>query len=153
MSSFWRNKRVLVTGHTGFKGGWLCLWLQEMGSQVTGYALPPPTDPNLFTTAGIAGLSLQKDGTLKLDNADQIERGYERIDERLNALGASIRRVPARGCFSLGRATAGSALICRSRHDLRHQRVRHRAFAGSPAYHIWCPGGGRRHYRQVLRKF
>jgi CDP-glucose 4,6-dehydratase len=47
-SSFWRKKRVLVTGHTGFKGSWLTLWLQSMGASVTGYALAPPTTPNLF---------------------------------------------------------------------------------------------------------
>jgi CDP-glucose 4,6-dehydratase len=47
--SFWRNRRVLLTGHTGFKGSWLCLWLERLGAQVTGLALPPHTDPNLFT--------------------------------------------------------------------------------------------------------
>jgi CDP-glucose 4,6-dehydratase len=47
--SFWRNRRVLLTGHTGFKGAWLCLWLERRGAQVTGLALPPHTDPNLFT--------------------------------------------------------------------------------------------------------
>lgn len=48
------GRRVFVTGHTGFKGGWLCLWLQRLGAQVAGYALPPPTEPNLFSLAGIA---------------------------------------------------------------------------------------------------
>ncbi|TDU28342.1 CDP-glucose 4,6-dehydratase [Panacagrimonas perspica] len=51
---FWSGKRVLVTGHTGFKGGWLSLWLQELGSRVTGFSLPaPPTEPNLFTVANV----------------------------------------------------------------------------------------------------
>jgi CDP-glucose 4,6-dehydratase len=49
--SFWRGKRVLVTGHTGFKGAWLALWLQRLGAHVGGYALEPPTDPNLFEAA------------------------------------------------------------------------------------------------------
>lgn len=53
-SSFWRGRRVLVTGHTGFKGSWLSLWLQEMGAQVTGYALAPPTEPSLFVEARVA---------------------------------------------------------------------------------------------------
>lgn len=51
---FWRGKSVFLTGHTGFKGGWLALWLNRMGARVTGYALSPPTTPSLFETAGIA---------------------------------------------------------------------------------------------------
>ena len=53
-SSFWRGKRVLLTGHTGFKGAWLALWLQRLGAQVTGLALAPATTPALFTLAGVA---------------------------------------------------------------------------------------------------
>lgn len=51
---FWQGKRVLVTGHTGFKGSYLCLWLQDMGAHVVGYALAPPTEPSLFTAAQVA---------------------------------------------------------------------------------------------------
>jgi CDP-glucose 4,6-dehydratase len=47
------GKRVFLTGHTGFKGSWLALWLHSLGAKVTGYALDPPTDPNHFTVAGI----------------------------------------------------------------------------------------------------
>jgi len=46
---FWRGKRVFLTGHTGFKGGWLALWLTKMGAQVFGYSLEPPSQPNLFS--------------------------------------------------------------------------------------------------------
>jgi CDP-glucose 4,6-dehydratase len=53
-SNFWIGKRVFLTGHTGFKGGWLSLWLQSMGAEVHGYALNPPTDINLFTEANIS---------------------------------------------------------------------------------------------------
>lgn len=45
---FWKNKRVFLTGHTGFKGSWLSLWLQSLGANVTGYSLNPPTSPSLF---------------------------------------------------------------------------------------------------------
>ena len=51
--AFWAGKRVLLTGHTGFKGSWLALWLQAMGAQVTGYALTPPTTPSLFDAANV----------------------------------------------------------------------------------------------------
>jgi CDP-glucose 4,6-dehydratase len=50
---FWCNKNVLITGHTGFKGSWLSLWLQNLGANVSGYALAPPTDPGLFEVAKV----------------------------------------------------------------------------------------------------
>lgn len=53
-SEFWRGRRVFLTGHTGFKGGWLALWLQNLGAEVHGYALAPPTQPNLFDVARVA---------------------------------------------------------------------------------------------------
>ena len=53
-AGFWQGKRVLVTGHTGFKGGWLALWLQRLGAQVTGVSLPPCTQPNLYTLGQVA---------------------------------------------------------------------------------------------------
>jgi len=52
---FWRGRKVFLTGHTGFKGSWLSLWLADMGAEVTGYALLPPTEPNLFTLTGLDG--------------------------------------------------------------------------------------------------
>ncbi len=51
VSSFWKNKKVFLTGHTGFKGSWLSLWLQNMGAELTGYALAPATNPSLFADA------------------------------------------------------------------------------------------------------
>lgn len=53
---FWCNKKVFLTGHTGFKGGWLSLWLSSMGAKVIGYALAPNTDTNLFDVLGVDGL-------------------------------------------------------------------------------------------------
>ena len=52
--SFWNGRRVLVTGHTGFKGGWLALWLRRMGAAVAGLALKPATTPSLFADASVA---------------------------------------------------------------------------------------------------
>ena len=51
---FWQGKRVFLTGHTGFKGSWLCIWLQSLGASVTGYALAPPTTPSLYDSAKVA---------------------------------------------------------------------------------------------------
>ena len=55
-SEFWRGKRVLVTGHTGFKGSWLTLWLHRLGAEVTGISLEPTTSPNLYSAAKVAQL-------------------------------------------------------------------------------------------------
>jgi len=56
-SSIWAGKRVFLTGHTGFKGAWMTLLLNRLGARVAGYALEPPSEPNLFTIAGIASLT------------------------------------------------------------------------------------------------
>ena len=50
---FWRDRRVFLTGHTGFKGSWLALWLGRLGARVTGYALAPPPPPSLYEVAGV----------------------------------------------------------------------------------------------------
>ena len=52
--AFWRGKRVFLTGHTGFKGSWISLWLQNLGAELTGFALQPPTRPSLFEEARVA---------------------------------------------------------------------------------------------------
>ena len=53
---FWQGKKVFLTGHTGFKGSWLCLWLNSLGAHVTGFALDPPTEPSLFELARVGEL-------------------------------------------------------------------------------------------------
>lgn len=55
--AFWSGKRVLVTGHTGFKGAWLALWLHQLGAKVIGISLPAATTPNLFSLAGIEAMT------------------------------------------------------------------------------------------------
>ena len=54
MSEFWKGKRILITGHTGFKGSWLAFWLKMLGAEICGYALAPETEPNLFENLQLA---------------------------------------------------------------------------------------------------
>ena len=63
--SAWAGRRVLVTGHTGFKGSWLSLWLHQMGAEVTGFALPPPTQQSLFEAARIGELVRHVEGDVR----------------------------------------------------------------------------------------
>ncbi len=70
-ASFWKGKRVLITGHTGFKGSWLSLWLQELGAELIGLSLDPPSSPNLYEQANISDgmISLRVD----IRNLDEIK--------------------------------------------------------------------------------
>lgn len=63
--SFWHGKKVFVTGHTGFKGSWLCLWLQQMGAIVRGYSLPAPTEPSLFAVANVRQGLISEEGDIR----------------------------------------------------------------------------------------
>lgn len=63
--NFWKNKKVFVTGHTGFKGSWLSLWLQEMGADLKGYALSTPTSPSLFKEANVVAGMLSEEGDIR----------------------------------------------------------------------------------------
>jgi CDP-glucose 4,6-dehydratase len=76
MSSFWNGKRVLVTGHTGFKGSWLSFWLNQLGADVAGMALPPDTNPALFNQLGIETLADHMIGDIR--DAELVAR---RVDE------------------------------------------------------------------------
>lgn len=70
---FWHGKRIFLTGHTGFKGSWLALWLSQLGAQVHGYALDPATGPNLFTLAHV-GEHLASHTIADLRDADALTR-------------------------------------------------------------------------------
>ena len=64
-TSAWKGRRVLVTGHTGFKGGWLSLWLHQLGAEVTGFSLPAPTVPSLFEQTRLAELVNHVEGDVR----------------------------------------------------------------------------------------
>jgi CDP-glucose 4,6-dehydratase len=88
---FWSGKRVLVIGHTGFKGGWLSLWLRRLGAAVFGLALPPASDPSLFAAAALA---------------DLVETTYADIRD-LDAVTRAVRRIAPDIVFHL----AAQALV------------------------------------------
>lgn len=64
-ASFWRGRRVFLTGHTGFKGSWLSIWLSQLGAQVHGFALDPNTDPNLFDLCQIGAIINDRRGDIR----------------------------------------------------------------------------------------
>ena len=75
---FWRGKRVFLTGHTGFKGAWLALWLQEMEASLFGYALAPETEPSLFNIADVAsGMQSQIGDIRDADGLKQVLRSAQ----------------------------------------------------------------------------
>ena len=77
VTDFWKGKKVLVTGHTGFKGSWLCLWLQSLGAEVTGYALAPPSNPSLFEEARVAQGMVSLHGDIR--NPEQMNLAVARF--------------------------------------------------------------------------
>jgi len=71
--SFWSGKRVFLTGHTGFKGGWLSLWLTSMGAKVTGYSLAPNTKPSFFEVAKVQS-ELEKSHIADIRDLDALKK-------------------------------------------------------------------------------
>jgi CDP-glucose 4,6-dehydratase len=73
--AFWHKKRILLTGHTGFKGSWLALWLQSLGAETIGYSLPPPTRPSLYDLADVErGMQSIQGDILDLERLRRIVR-------------------------------------------------------------------------------
>src|SRR2546422_232039 len=92
--SFYQGKRVLVTGHTGFKGGWLSLWLKKLGALVSGVSLPPTTDPNLR----------------EIIKGETFAEEFECDIRNLEALAAAVKRIQPQVIFHL----AAQAIVRRS---------------------------------------
>lgn len=78
---FYRGRRVFVTGHTGFKGAWLCRVLAGAGAAVTGYALEPPTEPNLYSVAGLEGRMTSVLGDIR--NLEALKAAYEAAEPEI----------------------------------------------------------------------
>jgi CDP-glucose 4,6-dehydratase len=80
-TGFWKNKKVLVTGHTGFKGSWLSLWLQSLGANVIGYALAPPSNPSMFEVANVAEGMISLEGDVR--NTEQVQAAVEQYQPEI----------------------------------------------------------------------
>ncbi|WP_375585609.1 CDP-glucose 4,6-dehydratase [Cyclobacterium xiamenense] len=80
-TDFWKNKKVFITGHTGFKGSWMALWLQEMGAHVKGYSLAPPTVPSLFTAAGVGENMISETGDIR--NLEQLTKSMRQFEPEI----------------------------------------------------------------------
>jgi CDP-glucose 4,6-dehydratase len=89
---FWRGKRVLLTGHTGFKGSWAAIWLAKLGAEVTGLALPPDQKPSLFELAGVAKLVTSRLVDLRNPDAVAVEIRAGRFDLVLHMAAQPIVR-------------------------------------------------------------
>ena len=79
--SFWRGKRVLLTGHTGFKGSWLSIWLQNMGCELHGFSLPPSTAPNMFGLLSVADEMNSKTGDIR--DAAAVEKFVAEVEPEI----------------------------------------------------------------------
>jgi CDP-glucose 4,6-dehydratase len=85
MAEFWRDRRVLLTGHTGFKGAWMSLWLQGLGADVTGYALAPAGEPNLWNLVGapLSGGTTPRSVIADIRDAERVGAAVARADPQI----------------------------------------------------------------------
>ncbi len=118
----YQGRRVLVTGHTGFKGSWLTLWLRHLGAEVTGYALPPETRPALFNVLGLASECAHVVGDLRdLDALQNVVRGLRPEYVFHLAAQALVRRSYAMPLETLETNVMGTAHVLEA---LRREGIR-----------------------------
>jgi len=113
MVKTWQGRRVFLTGHTGFKGSWLALWLSRLGAQIRGYSLDPCTEPNMFSLASV--------GTV-LDDVRGDIRDYDKLEVSMTQFAPEV-------IFHLAHSDR-SPLVRRSRGYIRHERHGDGAFDG-----------------------
>ena len=80
-SDFYKDRKILITGHTGFKGTWMCQVLLELGADVTGYALQPPTNPSLFELTGMAGKLRSVEGDIR--DLQHLQATFEQVQPEI----------------------------------------------------------------------
>ena len=79
MKTNWQGKKVLVTGHTGFKGSWLSLWLKKMGAKVYGVSLDPATSPSIFEVAKVSG-EVERDVRIDIRNLNELKNFFQEVE-------------------------------------------------------------------------
>jgi CDP-glucose 4,6-dehydratase len=122
---FWRGRRVLLTGHTGFKGAWMSIWLEGLGADVTGYALPPVAEPNLWSIAGAParGAGTARSVIADIRDSQRVGEAVAQADPQIvihmaaQALVRESYRDPLRTYATNVMGTAALLQACRS---LRH---------------------------------
>ena len=122
--SFWQGRRVLITGHTGFKGSWLALWLHRLGAEVTGLALPPDTSPNLFELTGL-GKSINSN-ECDIRNSDSVATYIKKADPEIvfHLAAQSLVRFSYRNPLeTYATNVQGTANVLDALCDLQHLRV------------------------------
>ena len=129
--NMWHNKRVFLTGHTGFKGGWLALWLASRGAIVRGYACQPSTEPNFFTAARLGSMIEDVRGDIR--NQTTLEPALEDFAPEV--------------VFHMAAATARALQLRRSHRHVRDQCHRHGACARRDTPDAQRSCRGQRHHR------
>jgi CDP-glucose 4,6-dehydratase len=113
-SSFWKGKRVLITGHTGFKGSWLSLWLHSYGAEVYGLSLDPPTVPNLFSLANISNfLTFEK--RINIGDEERVLSTFLEFNPEIVfhlAAQALVRESYNQPSYTFTTNTLGTAFVC-----------------------------------------
>jgi CDP-glucose 4,6-dehydratase len=123
-AAFWRDKRVLLTGHTGFKGAWTGLWLKRLGARLTGFALPPDTQPALYTLARVEQDLHSIIGDLRDRSA--VERAVQASDPEIALLFAAqpiVRRAIADPLETIATNVMGAANLLEALRSARNLRV------------------------------
>ena len=130
--AFWRGKRVFLTGHTGFKGSWLSLWLQQLGAEVHGFALPPATTPSLFELADVAQGMTSTLGDIR--DLPALTAARAAAPSIRVAVQTASHRASADGCDLITSASAGTAFSPRRANSpAARRRTITRASASSAA--------------------
>ena len=79
---FWQGKKVLITGHTGFKGGWLSLWMKHLGAKVSGYSLSPITNKNFFNITKLKNI-FEYDFRKNIQNMNDLSKAVKKIKPQI----------------------------------------------------------------------